>query len=250
MSITFENIKKRFGSKTVLNCINLEIKFNEVYCILGRNGAGKSTLINIGCNLVNPDEGRVIFNEQTYSSHSLDIKRKTGFQSQYESLIDELNTFDYLQFIGRLYKMKTEDIIPRINLLVSYFFDNIKDIEKPIKTYSTGTKKKIMICAAFMHRPQYLFLDEPFASIDTVSSNALCKLINAYKNENRCIVISSHDLLYVNKIATNIGVIENGNLVYNDTLSKFRIKQELDDDLLTYIQSKEDDENLLSQLKH
>lgn len=109
-------------------------------------------------------------------------------------------------------------------------------------------KKKVTLCAAFIHKPKYLFLDEPFANIDPIAANALCKLIQAYQNSDRCILISSHDMLYVNKVATNIGIIEKGNLVYNDNVNKFRTGAGLDEDLLQYIKPKSGEDILLTQI--
>lgn len=248
MSIIFKNVSKKFGRKFVLQNIDLTIQADQVYCVLGRNGAGKSTLINIACNLINADKGTVFINGQTYNSNAIGIKQSIGLQSQYETLIDDLNTFDYLQFIGRIYSMNKADITSQTKLLIDYFFENTTDLKKTIKTYSTGMKKKVSICAAFIHKPPFIFLDEPFANIDTIAANSLCKLIQAYKNSNRCIVISSHDLLYVNKVATNIGVIDNGSIVYNDKINNFRTGAGLDTDLLQYIQPKKDEDILLNQI--
>ncbi|AYL97623.1 ABC transporter ATP-binding protein [Mucilaginibacter celer] len=244
--IALQDISKAFNNKIVLNQVTLTINGGEVYCILGRNGAGKSTLINIACDIIPADEGLVKYEDGQLQGVTL--RRLTGIQSQFETLIEELNAYDYLQFAGKIYGMTKAEIATQIKVLTDYFFEDDKDLSKPIKSYSTGMRKKVMLCAAFLHKPKYMFLDEPFANIDPIAANALCKLVNAYRNENRCIIISSHDLLYVNKIATHIGVIEGGKLAYNGNIDKFRTGAGLDEDMLSYVQPKSNESFLLDQI--
>jgi ABC-2 type transport system ATP-binding protein len=244
--IVLQNISKAFNNKIVLKDITLTINRGGVYCILGRNGAGKSTLINIACDIIPGDRGEVKYDDGRLQG--VELRRLTGIQSQFETLIEELNAYDYLQFTGKLYAMAKNEILAQTKVLTDYFFEDDKDLSKPIKSYSTGMRKKVMLCAALLHKPQYVFLDEPFANIDPIAANALCKLINAYRSENRCIVISSHDLLYVNKVATHIGVIEHGELAYNGTIDNFRTGAGLDEDMLQYVQPKDNELFLLDQI--
>jgi ABC-type multidrug transport system ATPase subunit len=120
MGINLQNIEKKFDGKSVLKDISIQIDFNQVYCILGSNGAGKSTLINIMCDLLKPDSGFLDFNKKTYQLDSLYIKQNTGLLSQYNTLIEELNTFDFLNFIGMIYKMNSNEILSQIEKLTSF----------------------------------------------------------------------------------------------------------------------------------
>jgi ABC-2 type transport system ATP-binding protein len=248
MGINLQNIEKKFDGKSVLKDISIQIDFNQVYCILGSNGAGKSTLINIMCDLLKPDSGFLDFNKKTYQLDSLYIKQNTGLLSQYNTLIEELNTFDFLNFIGMIYKMNSNEILSQIEKLTSFFFEDRSNLSKPIKTYSLGMKRKVSLCTAFIHKPNYLFLDEPFANLDPATSDSLCNLINLYKNNHRCIIISSHDLLYVNKIATKIGVIDKGDLIFNDSLEIFNKEKLLSNDLNKYFKSDRHDYEVIQNL--
>lgn len=248
MGLIIKNVSKKYRDKVILNRISLNIQDGQVFALLGKNGAGKSTLINSITKLVRPDTGEIIINGVT-SHHDTDNSNlHMGFQSQYDLLIEELNAFDYLQFMALLYKMDKDDINKQIKLLIAYFFEETHDLKRPISTYSTGMRKKIAICAAFIHRPAVVVLDEPFSNIDVVASNALCELITSYKNKNRCILISSHDLLYVEKIATHIGVLNNGTMVFNDELNKFRINTDIDQDLLHHVNTIDSKKHLLGQI--
>ncbi|MFT4156110.1 ABC transporter ATP-binding protein [Parafilimonas sp.] len=249
MKIEVKNISRKFGSNTVFAFLNLHIEGGTVYCLLGRNGAGKSTLLNIIANLLEPDEGDIIINDHlTFNNpNPLELKRAMGVQSQFDQVIGELNACDYLKFIGLLYKMKKDEIKQQTDNLLNYFFDEEENLSKAIQDYSSGMKRKIAICAAIIHKPSILILDEPFANLDPVASDKLCKLINAYINQERIILVSSHDLLYVDKIATHIGILDYGKLVFNDSLNVFKNseKEGLDTNLLRYLKPKYKDIGLL-----
>lgn len=248
MSIIIENVSKKFNGNYVLERINLEINTNQVYCLLGRNGAGKSTLINIACDLLDPDDGSIIINGDTYREKGSAIKKYIGLQSQYEILIEELSGFDYLYFMGKVYQMKKTDILNRLKLLTEYFFEDASELRRVIRTYSIGTRRKISICAAFLHSPKIVFLDEPFANIDPVTSNSLCKLITEFKSLGGCVVMSSHDLLYVNMIATHVGIINNHKVVFDGSINALRHEDGLDAGLLKYIKPEKRDDDIITKL--
>lgn len=250
MNIKAENICKVFGSRSVLNNISYNIAGGSIYCLLGRNGAGKSTIINIMADLLELDKGYLTIDNRTFKDQGIQLKKIIGLQSQYDQLIEELNAFDYLEMIGLIYKVEKTELFVQIKNLLSYFFDDGEDLLKTIKGYSTGMKKKIAICAAFVHKPDILLLDEPFANLDPIVSYKLCKLMNAYINKERIVFISSHDLLYVNKVATHIGILDNGQLVFNNTLDAFKnhTGESLDANLLKYLNPKQEGVQLLAEI--
>lgn len=109
----------------------------------------------------------------------------------------------------------------RINDLFTYFFEDDSDLKKNIAKYSTGMKKKIAFCASVIHTPDILILDEPFSGLDPLVANQMIHFIKKYQSPDRIIFISSHDLSYVERISTHIGVLDNHSLVYNDTIDSF-----------------------------
>lgn len=219
--ISINHISKSFSLKTVLNNINIPIQANSNYCLLGKNGAGKTTLINIMSDLIKPDSGEVLFDDLNYSTHEIEIKRNTGLLSEANYLMEELSGYEYLTFVGKLYQIPKEELRKRIESLTNYFFDDSNEIKRNISTYSTGMKKKLMFCSAVLHKPNILLLDEPFAGLDPVAANLTVDFLNKYRKDNRIIFLSSHDLNYIEKVATHIGVLEGGNIVFNDSLASF-----------------------------
>jgi ABC-2 type transport system ATP-binding protein len=245
MEIIAANLSKSFGDKKVLDTIDLSLRGGMVYCLLGRNGAGKSTLINLLSDLLDPDTGTISINGESFKGPgATNLKKTIGLQSQLGQLVEELNVFEYLELVGNIYRLPKQEMLTRRAALLSFFFHDEKIQRDPIGAFSAGMKKKAELCAAFLHRPEFVLLDEPFSSLDTIAANSLCEMIRAYSDENRVILVSSHDLLYVEKIATHAGILQNGHLVFNDSIKTLLAdKQGLEKHLLKYLDYEADSEN-------
>ena len=250
MNIQLQQLSKVYGKQIVLNNLNLRVEQNNIYCLLGKNGAGKSTLLNIIADISKPTQGQVLIDGLNYQHNELDIKKQLGIQSEFDQIIGDLDAIDYLQWIGMLYGMDKAALPERIENLLGYFFENEEELLKKSKSYSSGMRKKLSICAAVLHRPNLLILDEPFANLDPVAGQKLCNFINAYKSPERIIVVSSHDLLYVDKIATQIGVLYDSVLAFNGTLAEFKENgsSSIDNELLKYLQPEHQDASLLNAI--
>lgn len=235
--IQIKNLTKNYGTTTVIENLNLSINTGEVYALLGKNGVGKSTLINMILDLIVIDNGTIHLFNKSHTDINKDIKKKIGVLSEDIGVIEELNAYEFLRFIGKIYELSPETIEKRINDLFSYFFENESDIKKNIKEYSTGMKKKIAFCASIIHTPELLILDEPFSGLDPFVANQMVNFLKKYQREDRVIFVSSHDLNYVEKIATHIGVLDNKNLVFNSSIQEFTEngEKELDSALLKII---------------
>lgn len=250
MGLILECINKSFAKQKVLENINLTCTGNTVYCLLGRNGAGKSTLLNLATDLIEPDSGTISFNGLYLNEHSIEIKRNIGLLSQYEQVIGELNAADFLKWITLLYGIDPKEASEKIENLLNYFFDQGEDLSGLSRNYSSGMKKKLAFCASVIHKPDFLFLDEPFANLDPIGSRRLCDFIKTYQSQSRVILISSHDLLYVDKIATHVGIIDENRLIYNGLIKDFKDKnnQSLDSGFLKYLNKREDSSVLLNAI--
>jgi ABC-2 type transport system ATP-binding protein len=164
------------------------------------------------------------------------FKKNFGVLIEDGSLIEEFDCFSFLKFVGSLYNMKKNELDFKIKVLTDYFFENNfrNDI---IKHLSTGMKKKLGICAAVLHTPNILILDEPFSGLDPVSSKLLIDFLIKYQNNQRIILVSSHNLEYMQELSTHIGVLENGELIFNGTVEKFtnNSKTKLSDALINIL---------------
>jgi len=216
-----QNLVKSYYDAPVLDNINLSIENGQVYALLGKNGAGKTTLINLMLDMLLPDSGKTLIRGKDSRLLTKEDKQKMGAVPEEMALIEELNGYDYLFFIGKIYGMQKETLQKRIADLFGFFFENPKDLKKRISKYSSGMKKKLAFCAAVIHTPHVLILDEPFSGLDPLVAHQMIDFVKKYQRDDRVIFVSSHDLAYVEKIATHIGVLDEGRLQFDSTMEDF-----------------------------
>lgn len=216
-----QNLVKSYNDTPVLDKINLTVENGQLYALLGKNGAGKTTLINLMLGLLLPDSGKTLIRGNDSRALTKEDKQKMGAVPEDMALIEELNGYDYLFFIGKIYGMPKETLQKRIDDLFGFFFEKPGDLKKRISKYSSGMKKKLAFCAAVIHTPQVLILDEPFSGLDPLVANQMIDFLKKYRRNDRVIFVSSHDLAYVEKIATHIGVLEGAQLQFNSTMEDF-----------------------------
>lgn len=235
--IDISHLSKNYGSNTVLIDINLKVEPGEVYSLLGKNGTGKTTLINLMINLIKPSEGDIHIFGKNVNQFVVVDKKRIGIVAEDLMLMEELSGYNFLLFIGKIYKIPLSTLKKRIADLFMFFFENEDDLKKSIAKYSTGMKKKIAFCAAVLHTPELLILDEPFSGLDPLVANQMVHFLKHYQNNQRTVFISSHDLSYVEKVSTHIGVLNDSKLVYNASLKSFTDNgtNELDEALLSII---------------
>ncbi|WP_031528292.1 ABC transporter ATP-binding protein [Dyadobacter crusticola] len=215
------DVSKAYKHK-VLDSININVSPNNICCLLGKNGAGKSTLLNIITQNVIQDSGVIKINSQTYSTNETEISKIIGAVTNYSDLITELTGYQYLVFRGLTFGLTKSVLAERIGSLSEYLFDNHEDIHKIIASYSTGMQMKLKIISSMLHNPQILILDEPFSNLDPVAADKLMTLLkNFARKQNNLILISSHDLAYVDKIASQICVLHESRIVFNGTREEF-----------------------------
>lgn len=239
--LELHKLSKSYNGQVVLDTLNLSVEQGSVYALLGKNGAGKTTLINILLDLLPPDAGKALLRGKDSRTLTKTDKQNIGAVPEDMALIEELNGYDYLHFIGKIYSMPKEILKKRIDDLFGFFFENSQDLKKSIAKYSTGMKKKIAFCAAVIHTPEILILDEPFAGLDPLVAHQMIDFLKKYQHEDRTVFVSSHDLAYVEKIATHIGVLDNGFMKFDSTMTDFTQngQNQLDAALMEIIKPKE-----------
>ncbi|MBI9035057.1 MAG: ABC transporter ATP-binding protein [Bacteroidales bacterium] len=219
MQIEVKNIHKTYGRHKVLEDINLLIQDNQIHCLLGKNGVGKTTLINLILELIDFEEGTIIYDKNEGKLNN-NLKKRMGVLGENNPLIEELSAYQYLKLCAKLYKVKVSEVEKRISDLSSYFFKE-GELNKKLSSFSTGMKKKIGLCAAVIHTPDLLILDEPFSGLDPVAAQITVEFIKAYGSKNRSVFLSSHDLNYVEKIASHITVLDETMVVFSGTFDHF-----------------------------
>jgi ABC-type multidrug transport system ATPase subunit len=219
--IRIEGVSKRYGKQTVLDQVSLSVESGQAYGLLGRNGAGKTTLTHLMLDLLEPDAGRIGLFGQPHSRLGRAGKRRLGFMGDSLAITEELSGEAYLQLTGRIYGLASAELARRISSLFGYFFEELSDLRKPAAQYSTGMKQKLAFCAAVLHSPDLLILDEPFSGLDPLAAGQLIAFLRQYLREGRALFISSHDLSCLEQVATHVGVLDQRRMQFDGSLADF-----------------------------
>lgn len=222
-AVATDNLRRVFGQKMAVNNLNLRVKRGEFYGFLGPNGAGKSTTIKMLTGLLRPTTGTASICGVDVWKEPLQARALMGVLPEYLNLYERLTGREFVHFAGQMYGVPRADIQRRIEELL-HVLTLSDDAEKLIVDYSVGMRKKIALAAALIHRPQVLFLDEPFEGIDPVSSRVIRDILQDATRHGTTVFFSSHILEVVQRLSTIVGIINNGVLVAEGSLEELREK--------------------------
>jgi ABC-2 type transport system ATP-binding protein len=215
------NLCRVFGDLAAVDQLDLTVESGTFFGFLGPNGAGKSTVIKMLTGLLRKTSGEARVLGYDLDRQSVEIKRRIGVVPEELALFDRLTGAEYLTFVARMYDVSGEVIAQRSSELLG-LMDLDDDPRKMIVDYSHGMRKKIALAAALIHQPQLLFLDEPFEGIDAVASRQIKDLLRALVGRGVTIFLTSHILEIVERLCTEMAVINRGKLVAQGTMDSFR----------------------------
>ena len=215
-----KNLSKYFGIKKAVDDVSFNVEQGRILGILGKNGAGKSTIFRIILNILDPDEGEVLYNGEKING---EISDRIGYLPEVGSLIDSYTVYEQYMYYGKMKSMKTEDIKNHMFELLEQF-EIVEYANMKIKELSKGNKQKIQFIIALLHNPDLLILDEPFSGLDPVSVEYFKRIILQLKDQGKTIIFSSHIMSQVEMLCEDIVIINNGKIVLNGNLES--IKQE------------------------
>jgi ABC-2 type transport system ATP-binding protein len=205
------DLTKRFGDKIAVEGLSLSLEPGAFLGLLGRNGAGKSTTLKMVTGLLKPTSGRIRVLGLDLEADPLAVKRQIGAMPEDMALLDMLTGPQYLRFVGRMYGMPDALIDGR----QAELFDTLDLAPGPktlIADYSFGMKKKVALCAALIHGPKIVFLDEPFEGIDPVTSRTIKDILQSLQQSGVTLVLTSHILEVVEKLCPLIAILDEGRL--------------------------------------
>ncbi len=222
VAILTENLTRRFGDFTAVQDVNLRVETGQFYGFLGPNGAGKSTTIKMLTGLMAPTSGRMQILGLDLATHLVDVKRQIGVVPEGMALFGRLTGSEYLNFVGRMYGLDRTTTAQRAAELLDFM--DLSDHPKTLITdYSHGMQKKLAMAAAVIHGPKVLFLDEPFEGVDAIASNTLKAMLQRMISHGATIFLTSHVLEIVERLCTQVGIINNGRLVAQGPLDDLRV---------------------------
>ena len=217
---TFELVR-RFGDFTAVDGVNLRVGRGQFFGFLGPNGAGKSTTIKMLTGLLEPTGGRVRVLGRDLAAEPLEVKRRIGVVPEDLNLFERLTGAEMLTFTGRMYGLTREETRDRGQELLA-LMDLEGEPRKLVVEYSHGMKKKLSLACALIHRPEILFLDEPFEGVDALASRTLKDLLLKLTARGITVFLTSHVLEIVERLCTHIAIITEGRLVVEGALDELR----------------------------
>ena len=223
------NLVRRFGEFAAVDRVNLRVERGQFYGFLGPNGAGKSTTIKVLTGLLAPTGGSARVLGFDVAREPLEVKRRIGVVPEDLNLFERLTGAEMLSFTGRMYGLAREETAERARELLG-LMELDSDPRKLVVEYSHGMRKKLSLACALIHRPEVLFLDEPFEGVDAVASRTLKGLLQRLTGRGLTVFLTSHVLEIVERLCTHIGIISEGRLVTTGALDELRRGIEIGDD--------------------
>ncbi|MFC5589585.1 ATP-binding cassette domain-containing protein [Sporosarcina soli] len=216
--IETKQLTKKFGAKRVVNNVDLQVKKGEIYGFLGPNGAGKTTTIRMLLGLARPTKGSIHIFGKDVKKEKLSILKKVGSLVEYPSYYGHLTAHENLEAIRILLdapKSRIDEVLSIVRLT--------KDAKRPVKGFSLGMKQRLGIATALLGNPELLILDEPTNGLDPSGIIEMRELIKSMPKEHGItIVISSHLLSEIDQMATQVGIISKGQMIFQDSITKLR----------------------------
>src|SRR5687767_15762977 len=215
------NLVRQFGDFTAVDHINLNVRRGSFFGFLGPNGAGKSTTIKMLTGLLAPTSGKMLVLGRDLESEALEVKRRIGVVPEDLNLFERLTGAEMLAFTGRMYGLGKTEIAERAPELLG-LMDLREEPKKLIVEYSHGMKKKLSLACALIHRPEILFLDEPFEGVDAIASRTLKDLLSRLTVRGLTVFLTSHVLEIVERLCSDIAIISQGKLLASGSLDELR----------------------------
>ena len=217
---TFDLVR-RFGDFTAVDSLDLSLRRGSFFGFLGPNGAGKSTTIKMLTGLLAPTSGKIRVLDRDIVSEPLEVKRRIGVVPEDLNLFERLTGAEMLAFTGRMYGLEKKEIAERAPELLS-LMELQDDPKKLIVEYSHGMKKKLSLACALIHRPEILFLDEPFEGVDAIASRTLKDLLSRLTRRGLTVFLTSHVLEIVERLCTDIAIVSKGKLLAAGSLDELK----------------------------
>jgi len=227
-AVELKGVAKWYGKILAVDNVDLNIQQGEIFGLLGPNGSGKSTTLKMLLGLVQPDGGSVNVLGISVQRDPVSVKRQVGYVPESPRLYEFLTGIEYLDFIGDIYGMNTEEKRERINEYLKALQLEGREGDM-ISGYSEGMKQKVALISAFLHRPKLLILDEPLSGLDPRSARIVKGLLHELKAQGVSTVMSTHVLEIAQALCDRIAIMYQGRLLALGTMNELRQRARLPD---------------------
>ena len=205
MSLTAHHLTRRFGTRVAVEDVSFDLVPGEIFALLGPNGAGKTTTLRMLAGLIEPSSGRVTVDAEILTRHNGSrLRGRIGFLTEMPGLWDRLTVRRNLLVYAQLHRLSRPDEAVDEALDLLDVSDRAGDVAAQL---SKGLRQRVALARALLHRPAIVLLDEPTAGLDPESARDMRALVIRLRSERRTIVLSTHNLDEVERIADRVAVM-------------------------------------------
>ena len=212
VALSLVDVTVRYGARVAVDRASLDVRRGEIVGLLGPNGSGKSTTLAVAAGVLEPASGTVTVEGRTRDADPAAFAMRVGLVPQEPAVYDELTAADNLTFFGRLYGLAGTDLRRRVARALS----RVKLTDRAahrVSTFSGGMKQRLNLAAALLHDPPVLLLDEPTASLDPASRDALFADLTRFRDDGHAILLTTHHVDEAESGCDRVAVLEKGKLV-------------------------------------
>ena len=202
-----------------LNNLSFKVKKGQIFGFLGPNGAGKTTTIKCITGILKYDKGTISIDGKNIEENDFENKNRIGFLPEQVGLYGSLTAKETLAYYGGFYNLSDENIEEKGEKLLK-ILGLSNNSKKTVREYSLGMRKRLALATALLHEPEILILDEPTSGLDPRGVKALRTLLLDLNKQGLTILLSSHILSEVQELCTDVGIIDNGRMIRQESIAK------------------------------
>jgi ABC-2 type transport system ATP-binding protein len=230
--IAVVDLVKQYGAFTAVDRVNIAVAPGQIHGFLGPNGAGKTTTLRMIAGLLKPTAGQVIVNGHDLAAEPEAAKASFGFIPDRPFIYEKLTAAEFLRFHGGLYGLNGGDVMKRVHEMLD-LFELRKWENELVESFSHGMKQRLVMCAAFLHRPQAVLVDEPMVGLDPRGAHLIKDVFREMSRKGVAILMSTHTLEVAQEMCDRISIILGGKIIARGTVDELRALAGSDDERLT-----------------
>lgn len=233
-AIRLRDLRKVYGEKPAVDGLTLEVPRGCFFGFLGPNGAGKTTTIKMLMGLAAPNSGSIEILGYPMPEGELEIKARIGLVPDETLLFEQLTGWEFLEFVGRMYRLERRVAQERARELMSLFeLDGAS--RKLIGEYSKGMRKRVAMAASMIHKPELFLMDEPFEGVDAVGARKMKEILLDLVRRGATVFLTSHVLEVVERLCERVAIIHQGRLVVEGSIAELRMGAETLEDIFVRV---------------
>jgi ABC-2 type transport system ATP-binding protein len=215
------DLVKQYGMFTAVDGVSLEVAPGEIHGFLGPNGAGKTTTLKMIAGLLKPTTGRILVNGHDLATDPERAKASLGFIPDRPFIYEKLTAGEFLRFHGGLYGLDGNEVGGRVREMLELFELGRWEREL-VESFSHGMKQRLVMCAAFLHRPHAVVVDEPMVGLDPRGARLIKDVFRRMSEHGVAILMSTHTLEVAQEMCDRITIILKGRIIARGTVDELR----------------------------